>query len=204
MTPNTRQAEESIVPAKLNNRFYLMRHGQSLANEIGLIVCRPENAISQYGLTPTGRLQVCDAITASTLSSAALIVSSDYARARETAEIAYRILKTGDIESDTRLRERSFGDWELKDHSAYTHIWELDLLQTDEPQNNVEPVASVLKRTLDCIMDLDARFDSRQIVLVGHGDVLQIALAHFAGIQAHRHRSLKPLKNAEIRLLVSI
>ena len=203
MSHTAKITDESNVPKTLNNSFFLMRHGQSLANEIGLIVSRPENAIGRYGLTSVGKLQVRDAVTSSNLSNTVIIVSSDYARASETAEIAQQILRTADIEFETRLRERSFGDWELKNHSAYAHIWQHDSLNADEPKNNVEPVASVLSRTLDCIADLEMRFHARQILMVSHGDVLQIALAHFADLKAHCHRSLKPLQNAEIRPLIS-
>ena len=201
--PNSKRITTSIEPITLNNRFLLMRHGQSLANERGLIVSCPENAIAQYGLTFAGTQQVHEAIKAADLGNDVIIVSSDYARARETAEIAHHLLQADSINFDTRLRERSFGDWELQEDSNYESVWESDLAQPTKPKNNVESVVSVINRTLSCIMDLNADYDSRQILLVCHGDVLQIALAHFAGVLVHRHRSLKPLENAEIRLLAS-
>lgn len=201
MPPDLTNTTTSLKSGNLNNKFLLMRHGLSLANQRGLIVSHPENAKSQYGLTSVGIDQVKQAVVASDLNSETIIVSSDYARARETADLARHLLNVPELQIDKRLRERYFGDWELQDHSAYRKVWESDLLSPHEQSNNVETVSSVLNRVLSCIIDLDALHESRYILLVGHGDVLQIALAHFTGIKTHYHRSLDSLENAEIRAL---
>ncbi len=187
----------------LQNDFIVMRHGHSLGNELGLIVSRPENALAQYGLTADGEQQVSAAISKANLNQRTLIVSSDFARALDTAKLAQRQLNVAELCVDARFRERDFGNWELQDHSAYHSIWEDDLSNPDQPRNGVEAVSSVLSRALAGLSDLDQNHVGRQILIVSHGDVLQILLAFFAGIPIHHHRSLASLGNAELRSLVA-
>jgi glucosyl-3-phosphoglycerate phosphatase len=51
------------------------------------------------------------------------------------------------------------------------------------------------------IDDLDKQHAGRDILLVSHGDTLQILQAGLAGIDPARHRGLPHLRTAEIRQL---
>jgi broad specificity phosphatase PhoE len=62
-------------------------------------------------------------------------------------------------------------------------------------------VASVLARVTAFVAQLDRRQAGRDILLISHGDVLQILLAGFAGLDPSRHRGLPQLATAEIRRL---
>ena len=48
----------------LTNRYFIMRHGRSLANQLELIVSSPENGVESYGLDDKGREQVIDSVEA--------------------------------------------------------------------------------------------------------------------------------------------
>ena len=52
-------------------------------------------------------------------------------------------------------------------------------------------------RTL--VAELEQRFSGRDILLVSHGDTLQILQAGFRGMSPARHRGLPHLDTAEIR-----
>jgi len=184
------------------NRYYLMRHGESLANRRSLIVSYPSNALDDFGLTSMGAKQVMQAAMNTRLNSDTIIVSSDYMRARETAIIMHNVIDVKEkIKYNTGLRERNFGDWELTDHAHYQEVWKNDLTRPDLPIKNVEPVSQVLKRTLHVIWSLEKEYDGKDILLVGHGDTLQILLAYHHGINARFHRSLSSIGNADIRVL---
>ena len=93
-----------------------MRHGESTANVEGIIVSTPENGIENYGLTDKGREQVVQsietAIAEKLLDENTRIISSDFKRTYETAEIANQILGGKYlIEPEPRLRERDFGNF---------------------------------------------------------------------------------------------
>ncbi|MBO0776261.1 MAG: histidine phosphatase family protein, partial [Actinobacteria bacterium] len=66
--------------------------------------------------------------------------------------------------------------------------------------NDVEPVTAVLDRTTAFVAALEREHRGRDILLVSHGDALQILQAGFAGVDPARHRSLPHLRTAEIRL----
>lgn len=174
-----------------------MRHGQSEANVQGIIVSDPAAGVQSFGLTDTGRAQALDSIRATGISVAA-IISSDFKRARQTAEIAQELLKKP-LTLDARLRERFFGSYNGQSDELYKEVWEKDAANLP-PGMNVELPESVLSRTLELIAECEEKSED-SILLVAHGDVCQILLAWGAGRPAAEHRSLPHMKTAEIRLL---
>ena len=77
------------LPAALRHRYFAVRHGQSLANVEGVVSSHPDVAPFQHGLTDTGKEQVRASASALPLEHYA-VVSSDYLRAAETAELLHR------------------------------------------------------------------------------------------------------------------
>ena len=59
----------------------------------------------------------------------------------------------------------------------------------------------MLDRSTAFIVDLERRYSGRDILLVSHGDTLQILRAGFLRMNPSQHRSLPELKTAEIRQL---
>jgi len=187
-----------------NNRYFLMRHGESLANRRGLIVSKSENALDHYGLTTKGAQQVLQAAVNTRLSRNTIIVTSDYKRAYETAEIMHSVIDCEyELRIESRLRERDFGKWELQSHDNYQSIWQHDLVKPEKPWMGVESVDDTLARIQSVITDLEKEHGSKTILLVGHGDLLQILLAHQNGVNPRFHRSLQSLNNADIRSLIN-
>ena len=188
----------------MNNCYSLMRHGESLANQQAIIVSRPENARDGYGLTAKGVKQVRDSAFRARLSQDITIVSSDYLRARETAEIVADTLRISkSIELTIHLRERNFGDWELSTDANYSKVWQQDKNYPDQSIDGVESVVETLARGVKAIEAMERKYDSQHLLLVGHGDVLQILFAYYSGIEARLHRSIPSIKNAEFRRLAS-
>jgi broad specificity phosphatase PhoE len=186
---------------RLANTFSVMRHGQSRANVAGLIVSRIENdQRGDYGLSDAGRAQALAAATNCALPADTVICSSDFARARQTAEIVRAHLGAEDVEVAEALRERCFGEWEGSSSDNYARVWAADEAGSD-PGGGVEPVRAVLDRTTALVADLERRYNGRHILLVSHGDALQILQAGFLRMNPAAHRSLPGLQTAEIRRL---
>lgn len=191
-----------VEKAHCTNRYFLLRHGESVANKRGLIVSHAAHALSDFGLTSRGAEQVLDSAIKTRLNQSTLIISSDYLRARESADIFHSVIGChSNIVYDKRLRERNFGKWELQDHTNYESIWEADLVAPETPGDQVESVYSVLSRVQSLISDVEQEHEKRSVLLVGHGDVLQILLAHHHNINARFHRSVSHIANADIRSL---
>ncbi len=187
---------------RLGNRFSVMRHGQSKANAAGIIVSRIEtDRQGDYGLTEHGREQALAAAQGCGLPGDTVIYSSDFARARQTAQIVRECLGAPEVVIAEALRERCFGGWEGSATDNYARVWAADEAGPGQADGDVELVGAVLDRVTAFIAELERTHRGREILLVSHGDTLQILLAGVAGVDPSRHRSLPHLATAEIRPL---
>ncbi|KAF9182790.1 hypothetical protein BGZ51_004444 [Haplosporangium sp. Z 767] len=115
------------------------------------------------------------------------------------------------------LRERFFGEFEMKTPSddLYAQVWREDALSPFHEKFQVESVAMVTKRMTDVIrlnetMDKERRRKAEDssrtteqqqswIIIVSHGDSLQILQTAMRGWSGDRHRQLEHLNTAEWR-----
>jgi probable phosphoglycerate mutase len=188
----------------LRNRYFALRHGESTANVARLIVSHPEHGCNDYALTDHGQQQVRSVLRSpqAFTAEAVTIYSSDFARTKQTADLAAEALGLPGVECTALLRERDFGDLELHSDSAYRNIWQLDALDADHHSSRVESVNQVLERLTRLVRSLEQRHNGRDIVLVSHGDPLQILQTAFMRADARKHRVIVPaLHNAELRPL---
>jgi probable phosphoglycerate mutase len=184
----------------LRNSYSGMRHGQSKANVENVIVsCIDNDRRGDYGLTDVGRQQALTAATGSALPGDTVICSSDFARAAQTAQIVGTALGAADVSVEAALRERCFGDWEGTPCENYLTVWAADKRNPDHADGHVEPASAVLARATAFIITLEQRYRGREILLVSHGDTLQILHAGFLGMNPGRHRDLPRFEPAQIR-----
>lgn len=184
---------------KLNNTYFLMRHGHSRANEEGIIISNPSIGTIQYGLTEQGKKQVSSASGKFLETENIIIYCSDFLRGRETAEILQKSLKVQDINFTPLLRERYFGFYDGLDDNQYQLVWEKDKLNENNKHNSVESPRLVSNRVESLISDLENKHAKMNIILISHGDCLQILQTVFDNISPANHRSLNHLQVAEIR-----
>ena len=204
MVDKTNDPVNSLLPKRLRNRYFAMRHGRSEANAAGIVVSDPERGIAEYGLSNHGRKQVLDAIQRQGQSlRRCRIVSSDFLRARQTAELAHHYLGLKEpVRYDARLRERFFGVHEGGDDKAYPVVWALDMEDPRHEEGQVESAVAVQRRVADVINALEHDWQGEVLLIVAHGDPLQILQTAFAGISAAHHRDLPHLETAAIRELI--
>jgi len=202
-----------------SNRYWMLRHGTSLANEAGVIVSSMANGVlPAYGLAPLGREQAAAAggelrrqLAALGASPASLLVlASPFSRTQQTAALALAAACAGGgddgalppVLSDERLRERSFGaDLELQSHDLYAQVWARDAEDpTCAPPGGGESVADVAARARALLSECEAAHSYLDVLLVGHGDLLSILAATACGSDARRHRE-HGLQPAELRRL---
>ena len=188
---------------RLVNRYHVMRHGQSKANEAGVIVSRIEtDRGGDWGLSELGRRQALAAAEQCGLPAEDMVIrSSDFSRARETAQIVRACLGAAEVNLTEALRERCFGDLEGTPVANYARVWAGDGSAGDHGGDGVEPAAAVLDRATALVADLERRYSGRDILLVSHGDTLQILQAGFLRMAPSMHRRLPHLGTAEIREL---
>lgn len=228
----------------LKNDYYILRHGQSLANVAKIIASNPDIACNKYGLSDIGKEQVNHAISTSiekwnnhTNYAGVKIISSDLLRAKETATILLHGIQSynhnlnnmhndnsnnnnynnhdtiipiidNDIVFDIRLRERWFGDYDLTSDTNYNLVWENDAINSSHTIHNVESVNSVMERVTELIVEIENTSTTNNnrymIILVAHGDVLQILQTAFLlNIPGSQHRTaVQHLDTATLRQLI--
>lgn len=185
---------------KLKNTYYLMRHGQSTGNVKHIIVSAPENGVPHYGLSALGKKQALESIsTNKDLDKNTIIYSSDFKRARETAEIVSKYLNTKKPILRKELRERNFKELEKTNYTNYyLKVWECDL--SDKPYKDIESVYSIAERFKELIIDLEKKYKGKKILLVAHGDIVSVGLTVFNNKNPkYHHKLFSMLKNAEIK-----
>ena len=190
---------------KLHNKYFVLRHGQSNPNVIGIVLSHlEEGKKEEWTLTQGGEGEVRSSIkkakTEGLLGADTIIYSSPFSRTKRTAEIAKEILGVAeDIIFDDPLRERWFGEWEKTANTAYQKIWDVDKVNPKHEEKNVESASDVQKRTTSLIKDLEKKYKCKKILLVSHGDALQILQTGFHKKSPAEHRELEHLKTAEVR-----
>ena len=201
----------------LRNRYIALRHGVSEANELGIISCAPNDQSGfKHGLSPKGKQQAADShISLNTLFPYAseyisrdqfFIYSSDFKRTQQTAQGLCEGLGLDleDIIVSESLRERSFGNLDLmEDDVNYERVWKADDEAKDATggMESVESVMSVQDRSTAFIAELEEEHVDDLIVIVGHGDLLQILQTGFLGLDPREHRSLEHMSQCEFREL---
>lgn len=201
-----------IKNKKLKNKYFILRHGESEAFKLHLVLSHPENGISKFGLTKKGREQVKDSLNkfilknkGKYLNKDTIIYSSDFKRAKESAEVASKILKIKDINFTELLRERNFGDFENTTDENYKLAWKWDKELGDKSLKKlkIENTKVVQARTSKLILNLEKIYFDKNILLVAHCDTLQILITAFQNKLPNLHRSIKKLELGEIRELKS-
>lgn len=78
-------------------------------------------------------------------------------------------------------------------------MWDKDGADPHHTDANVESAEEVVARVSSLIHDLEGAYSHKKILLVSHGDALQMLQTFFEGTPSSAHRSLPHLKVAEVR-----
>jgi len=120
----------------------------------------------------------------------------------------------GGVQLREALRERSFGELHGASVDRYGEVWAEDALDAAHEVFGVESVRSVLRRSAALVAGIehellggsgdggDGGEGGWTVLLVAHGDVLQIAQTAFARVDPTRHRELPHLETAAVRELI--
>lgn len=135
----------------------------------------------------------------------ARVVSSDLLRARDTAA-ALADLAGVDVETDARLRERGFGDWEGLTAEEIEERWpdqfRLWRSGTDPQRHGAETRSAVAQRMAEAIAAHAGRTETGgTLVVVSHGAAITLGLVQLLGLDAGTWRGLFGLHNAHWTVL---
>jgi len=153
-----------------NNHYFLLRHGHSESNHHNSLSCWPEQKIVH--LTDKGRDQIEKVAKILKKKNIQLIFSSDLLRTTETSEIVSKEIKVP-VKFDERLREYNVGIFnngpkEKFDEFMSSHHFN-KFLRT--PQGG-ENLYDIRKRMMNFILELENKYQNKNILIVSHCDPL--------------------------------
>ncbi len=186
---------------KPNNRYYFMRHCESLSIKENFLSSYPEmrfNPLTRKGVSDA--LQKARGLKKTKID---LIYASPVLRAKETALIVAEELKIP-VFFDERLREIDLGVLNGKPYEEFDK-YICDSLTGKRDLNkkieNGESFQDVKKRALDLILELERKYRGKNILIVSHSGVLWILESALKGLSDNEivDYKVKDYKLGEIR-----
>ncbi|KAK1303472.1 hypothetical protein QJS10_CPB11g02135 [Acorus calamus] len=170
--------------ALFRNRYWVLRHGKSIPNERGIIV---NGTLEEYALAPEGidQARLAGELLCSELKENNIpiedvqIYYSPFSRTTNTAKTVASVLNVPfeipQCKAMEELRERFFGpELELQSHDKYPEIWALDEKDPFLGPEGGESVSDVSSRLAAALEIMEAECQGCAVVIVSHGDPLQI------------------------------
>jgi isoleucyl-tRNA synthetase len=190
--------------APQRNKYVLVRHGESEANTKDLIDCDLKNNDS---LTENGKEEAKNAGKIVEAKKIDLIFTSPFKRAKETAEIiAKEIGFNGEIIEDERIGEIRLGHWNGKSWEEYMSLFknisERFTKHPDASMQNIENWDDLRARVASFMYDIDARYEGKNILIVGHGgplNLINLTSLGYSKKEMAKHYLDDSFMNAEVR-----
>lgn len=158
-------------------RFFLVRHGQTAANESGLFYGSTDLPLTGLGIQQ-GQ-QVGEHLATLAFGQ---IHTSQLQRAQQTARLV--VPDAAITATDPRLNEMHFGDWEMRHHSSIAEedpqAWQrwVDDWQNVTPGGG-EPFAQFAERVKSVADEFALQQGEGDTLVVAHQGVLSLMLAHW-------------------------
>jgi broad specificity phosphatase PhoE len=152
---------------KYNNNYYILRHGESVANVEDIHSCWPEKFYSP--LTNKGIKEAEAVAKRLKKKNIDLIFSSDILRTKQTAVIIAKELNL-EIKYDPRLREVNIGIFNAKPLSEFRKFFPKEKINKrfkEKPEGG-ETYTDVRNRMHDFLKDKDKKYKSRNILIISH------------------------------------
>lgn len=145
--------------------LYLVRHGKTNWNELGLIQGMVDIELNADGIKAATELS-----KTINIDDIDLCMSSPLKRAKKTAEILVQNKK--EIIYDDLLLERSFGDYEgVKITQALAEKqWDYN---NEDNTNNLESLSDMLKRCDKFLNKINKKYKDKTILIVSHGCLIK-------------------------------
>jgi broad specificity phosphatase PhoE len=146
-------------------RVLIVRHGQSTWNADGRWQGQADPPLSALG-----EAQARAAVEG--LPDLDVVVASDLARARQTAEIIAAARGVDDVQLDERLRERDSGDWTGFTREEIELAWP-GWLDAGRLPDNFEPWERVAERATAAVRSAHEASPGATMLVVAHGGVVR-------------------------------
>ncbi len=173
---------------KSGNRYFVMRHGESETNTKGIV---SSDVAAPYHITETGKKELREAAQKLKKMDITKIVSSPFVRTKETAVIVAGVLgiSEGRIETDERLGELQFGDFNGKSYQEFMTYRATQMRSYATPAPSGESYLDAKRRFGAFLYELEEKHKYENILIVTHGIGFETLPAIASG--ANREVSVK-------------
>ncbi|MHB9019761.1 MAG: class I tRNA ligase family protein [Minisyncoccota bacterium] len=184
------------------NNFWILRHGEANHVETGTIASGIEGKNNTSHLTKKGKEQVEESakklVKQLGKEKLDIIISSPYARAKETAKIAAKM--TGaKVVVDKRLAEINVGPFNGRLVSDYQAFFQNGLERFVKAPTQAETLTDVKKRVMEFMIDINSKYSDKNILITGHGDPLWMLEGAVKNLSNEDILKLSSLNIAELR-----
>lgn len=189
---------------ELNNKYYIMRHGQAISNTKAACSCWPETF--KNPLTKLGQETVKEAVEKLKESGKTidLIFASPLLRTKQTAAIAGKILKIKPI-IDKRLEEIDFGKFNGRNLGGMWKSFKNEEDRINEGADGGETYSEILARMMDLVEDIEKKYVGKSILFISHEGPLFLLQGKIIGLSIKETIKKFPLEKrihkSEIREL---
>ncbi|MCI9233419.1 MAG: histidine phosphatase family protein [Bacilli bacterium] len=168
--------------------LYIVRHGETGYNKMGLLHGRTDIPLNQNGIEQANKTKKeLENITFD------VVISSPLIRAIQTAKI---IVPNRKIKIDNRLIERNLGEYEGKPSRIYDFEF-YDNLLANHTEKGVEGLCDLVVRARNLILELKEIYSDSTVLLVTHGGFINAFSYCFKSKQIDGNPEPIGLKNGE-------
>ena len=154
--------------------LYVIRHGQTIVNKLGLI-----NSRNYIGLNKSGRIETKKASEEIEKINFDLIICSPLRRTKQTCKIINK--NNVKVIYDERIIERDSRSMQFK-LASILDINKWYDINKEIVYKNSEGFKSIMDRTKDILNELKEKYPNKTILLVTHGDVCKAINAYLNNI----------------------
>jgi len=164
-----------------SNTFYVLRHGEAEKNVANIISSRiPEK--KKFRLTQKGKEQAMGvARQLEKLGGIDYILSSDFTRAKETAEIIAKEVGLL-VRYDKRLREYNLGVYDGRLEQDFSRDFPDIEARFQKGPESGETSARLQQRMFEFVVSSNKKYKNKKILIVSHGDPLWLLESRLLGL----------------------
>lgn len=175
---------------ELNNKYFLLRHGEAESNARNLCSSWPETF--ENHLTAHGKEQIAAAVEKLRDKSIDIIFCSPLLRTQETAEIVGQAMGVRP-QIDERLREIGFGTYNGKSIEEFREYFKGNGRTPDAKVPGGESYREVQARIISFFNEINAKYKRKTVLIVSHQAPLLLLQGHITGHSLSE--SIEPLRN---------
>ncbi|MEK7061644.1 MAG: histidine phosphatase family protein [Patescibacteria group bacterium] len=164
---------------KLNNKYYILRHGEALSNVREIASSWPETFDNP--LTGLGREMVKVAAEEISKKKIDLIFASDLLRTKETAQIVSEKLNLP-VNFDTRLREIDFGSFNGKLVEESENYFKDESHRIKQAMPGGENYEQLAERISNFFESIEKEYNDKTILIITHAFFWWILKSRINGV----------------------